>query len=75
LGEFTLNKPDRNHAASDEFERLIEEIRGKDGSGSFLLAPEEIDMLFAATDGPLVVLNVSKYRCDAIPVEAENIDW
>ncbi|KAI0544753.1 CHAT domain-containing protein [Xylaria curta] len=64
---------DRRHVASDEFERLIDNIRGKTGFENFLLPLKEEDMRAAAKDGPLVVLNVSEYCCDAILVETQQI--
>ncbi|KAI0858429.1 CHAT domain-containing protein [Xylaria cubensis] len=50
-------QPNRRHAASNEFERLIDKIRGKKGFENFLLPLTDEEMRAAAKDGPLVVLN------------------
>ncbi|KAI1327064.1 CHAT domain-containing protein [Xylariaceae sp. FL0255] len=67
-----LHKPDR-HAVSDEFERYLLEIRKQTGFERFLVPLEEDDIIFAADHGPVVVLNVSKYRCDAILIQDRRI--
>ncbi|RTE82244.1 hypothetical protein BHE90_003244 [Fusarium euwallaceae] len=52
-----------------EFDKLIEDIRALPEFSSFLGPPSEGEIQDAAKDGPLVVINVSKYRCDALIVE------
>ncbi|GAA1603531.1 MULTISPECIES: CHAT domain-containing protein [Kribbella] len=57
------------HAVAEEWERLIESIRSLPGFGKFL-DPLPIDRLLSGVPGsaPIVVINVSGLRCDAILV-------
>ncbi|KAM5353081.1 hypothetical protein ACJZ2D_017037 [Fusarium nematophilum] len=52
---------------------LLETIRSKSGFGRFLRSASEADMLEAAQHGPIVVVNVSSYRCDALVIEQSGI--
>ncbi|KAI0186238.1 CHAT domain-containing protein [Xylaria flabelliformis] len=57
--EYALQgQANRRHSASNEFERLIDKIRGKKGFENFLLPLTDEEMRAAAKDGPLVVLNL-----------------
>ncbi|KAK2608929.1 hypothetical protein QQS21_002505 [Conoideocrella luteorostrata] len=64
---------DRRYDASKELDTLIIKIREHSGFENFLLAPSEGDLRAAARFGPIVVINVSKYRCDAILIEESQI--
>ncbi|KAM6514012.1 hypothetical protein FALCPG4_015195 [Fusarium falciforme] len=59
--------------ANQDFDKLILEIRNQTGFEDFLLAPDAEEMQAAASYGPIVVINVSKYRCDAVIVEQHQI--
>ncbi|KAI0133387.1 CHAT domain-containing protein [Hypoxylon sp. NC0597] len=61
------------HEAAVELDNLISEIRKKPGFESFLLAPTDDEIKAAAKKGPIVVVNVSAYRCDAILIETNSI--
>ncbi|KAF7174243.1 hypothetical protein CNMCM6106_008368 [Aspergillus hiratsukae] len=63
----------RRYQAGKLFDELIVEIRKKPGFQDFLLAPSRDDMRAAAKYGPIVVINVSEYRCDAILIEQHHI--
>ncbi|KAL9572387.1 hypothetical protein ACKAV7_003588 [Fusarium commune] len=63
----------RRHEAGDEFERLLEEIRQQPSFETFLLPPSESEIKFAAERGPIVIINTSMLRCDAILVESHQI--
>ncbi|EPS45867.1 hypothetical protein H072_279 [Dactylellina haptotyla CBS 200.50] len=52
---------------------LIATIRSKPGFDNFLLPPTETEMKNAACFGPIVVINVSPYRCDAFLIERNQI--
>ncbi len=52
--------------ATEEFGQLLAKIRGLDGFEAFALPPTAEQLLAQAERGPVVVLNVSSYRCDAI---------
>ncbi|KAH7007380.1 CHAT domain-containing protein [Ilyonectria destructans] len=68
-----VNQPEYRHNAAKELERVIKTVRGLPGFDSFLQEPSEEDMRSAAAFGPIVVINVSQHRCDAIIVEADGI--
>ncbi|EJT69166.1 hypothetical protein GGTG_13275 [Gaeumannomyces tritici R3-111a-1] len=60
---------DRHRDAGPQLSGLIETIRSKSSFERFLLSASEADMLEAARHGPIVVLNVSLYRCDALVIQ------
>ncbi|KAK7228312.1 hypothetical protein V2G26_000482 [Clonostachys chloroleuca] len=63
----------QRHDTGDKLNQLIMEIRKRAGFEQFLLPPSESDIHAAASQGPIVVVNVSKHRCDAIIVESQRI--
>lgn len=63
----------RRYVASRELEALLVEIRKQSGFEDFLLPPTEKEMQSAASYGPIALINVSKYRCDALLVEKHQI--
>ncbi|THU76342.1 hypothetical protein K435DRAFT_705005, partial [Dendrothele bispora CBS 962.96] len=48
------------------YEELLREIREKDGFGSFLRPKKFAELVSAAGNGPVVVVNVAELRCDAL---------
>ncbi|KAH7145569.1 TPR domain-containing protein [Dactylonectria estremocensis] len=68
-----VHQPEYRHNAAKELERVIKAIRCLPGFDSFLQEPSEEIMRSAAAFGPIVVINVSQHRCDAIIVEAGGI--
>ncbi|KAL4992900.1 CHAT domain-containing protein [Aspergillus recurvatus] len=56
----------QRYNAEKEFDNLIMEIRKQPGFGGFLQAPNEKDIYLAAQNGPIVIINISQHRCDAI---------
>ncbi|KAJ3572310.1 hypothetical protein NPX13_g5091 [Xylaria arbuscula] len=67
-------RPDTvRYEASQKLDQLVERIRSLPGFDDFLGVPDEAKIRTAATRGPVVVINVSKYRCDAILIETEQI--
>ncbi|RPB27039.1 hypothetical protein L211DRAFT_780416 [Terfezia boudieri ATCC MYA-4762] len=65
----------RNKVAKD-LNHLLMQIRQKPGFESFLRAESEAYLLLAAHKGPIVVLNVTKLRSDAILVtKAQLLEW
>ncbi|GAA4878819.1 CHAT domain-containing protein [Actinomycetospora straminea] len=67
------NAADRRAALSREWDELVEEVRGKDGFADFLRAPEPEQLRPAKGTGPIVVINVSRWECDALVVEHEGV--
>ena len=63
---------DRHHLAA-AFESTAAEIRDMDGFETFLLPPEPDQLIRHAQGGPVVVVNVSRYRSDAILLTPEAI--
>ncbi|KAL9122176.1 MAG: hypothetical protein Q9187_001266 [Circinaria calcarea] len=63
----------RRYDAGKELDKLIFDIRKRPGFKDFLLPPSEKEMQAAARCGPIVVINVSEYRCDALLVEQHQI--
>ncbi|CVL04163.1 uncharacterized protein FMAN_14743 [Fusarium mangiferae] len=59
--------------ASVELDSLILEIRKHPGFSAFLESSNEDDIRAVASLGPIVVVNLSKFRCDAILVETHQI--
>jgi hypothetical protein len=59
--------------AEQKLVALLETIRSMPGFERFLLSASEADMLNAARYGPIVVLNVSSYRCDALIIEQSGV--
>ncbi|MFE3195871.1 CHAT domain-containing protein [Nocardia sp. NPDC059240] len=62
-------------AAASEWTELVEHIRAMPGFENFLQAPRLTEMMQAAVDGPIVLLNVSDYRSDAIVLEPNMIHF
>ncbi|KAF5590856.1 hypothetical protein FPANT_5887 [Fusarium pseudoanthophilum] len=65
-----LNK---RHDLAKELEELIVEIRKLPGFEDLWTAPTETEMFEAAKYGPIVVINVSRARCDALLIEKHQI--
>ncbi|RSM01307.1 hypothetical protein CEP52_008573 [Fusarium oligoseptatum] len=68
-----VHQPDYRHGAAQALEKAIQDIRTLSGFESFLEGPSEEDMKAAATEGPIIVINVSKYGCDAIIIKTDNL--
>ncbi|KAF5976236.1 TPR domain-containing protein [Fusarium bulbicola] len=63
----------RRREADQRFTELITEIRAQPGFGSFFLPPTADEMMAAASLGPIIVVNLSSYRCDAFLVQLDRI--
>jgi hypothetical protein len=73
-GRASLDLGKARKAANDDFDHVIQEIRKLPGFGDFLQPPNEDDIRAAAPQGPVVFVNVSKYRCDALCIRSDSID-
>ncbi|KAL8372263.1 hypothetical protein RB595_001855 [Gaeumannomyces hyphopodioides] len=58
----------RREQLAKEFDALVEKIQGFEGFEDFMRTPHVTGLQRAAAGGPIVVLNVSKPRCDALIV-------
>ncbi|KAH7013171.1 CHAT domain-containing protein [Ilyonectria destructans] len=63
----------RRYEAGKEFDKLVAKIQTLPGFEDFLLPPSERDLKSAAQWGPIILINVSKYRCDALLLEPHQI--
>ncbi|KAK4198566.1 CHAT domain-containing protein [Triangularia verruculosa] len=61
---------DQRREAGESMKELVATIRSKPGFEQFLLPPSSSEVLTAATEGPIVVLNVSHLRCDALVIKS-----
>jgi hypothetical protein len=64
---------DKRFDTSKEFELILNQIREQKGFEDFLQSPTADDMCLAATSGPIVVINVTDYECDAVLVDQHYI--
>jgi hypothetical protein len=65
---------DRRIALAREWDDLVEQVRRMDGGEDFLRPPRLETLLPAAKDGPIVVLTVSRWRCDALVVTIDGVE-
>ncbi|CAJ0546912.1 Ff.00g015390.m01.CDS01 [Fusarium sp. VM40] len=63
----------QRYEAGEEFDKLVNQIRTQPGFEDFLLPPTESQIMWAATPGPIVVVNTCLLRCDAIIIERHQI--
>ncbi|KAF4976576.1 hypothetical protein FZEAL_6776 [Fusarium zealandicum] len=68
-----LAQSNRRLDAGDELDGLIEEIRKLPGFDRFLCPPGEVELRAAARNGPIAIINVSNFRCDAILVDQHQV--
>ncbi|WP_238413194.1 CHAT domain-containing protein [Saccharothrix deserti] len=59
--------------ARREWDQVVEEIRGLPGFEGFLRRTPVADLLDAAAAGPVVLLNVSRYRSDALALTRNGV--
>ncbi|KAM5355006.1 hypothetical protein ACJ41O_001652 [Fusarium nematophilum] len=67
------SKLKRRRDATRDFDELADTIRALPGFSSFLQPPAAEDLMAAADPAPIVVVNVSSYRCDAFLVKSDEI--
>ncbi|EQB56360.1 hypothetical protein CGLO_03629 [Colletotrichum gloeosporioides Cg-14] len=60
---------DARHLATARMENLLSKIQQQPGFEGFLGTMSEHQMMQAGSRGPVIVVNVSRFRCDAIIVE------
>ena len=67
------DQANRRYEAGKDLDELIIRIREQSGFEDFLLAPSKMEMQYAARFGPIVVINVSEFHCDAILIEQHEV--
>ena len=65
---------DRRMALARQWDELVEEVRNLDGLEDFLKPPRLGTLLPAAADGPVAIVNVSRWRCDALVVRTSGVE-
>ncbi|RYP45618.1 hypothetical protein DL768_008055 [Monosporascus sp. mg162] len=63
----------RRREADQKFSELITRIRAQPSFDRFLLPPTADELMAAANPDPVIVVNLSSYRCDAFLVERDRI--
>ncbi|KAI8649679.1 TPR domain-containing protein [Fusarium keratoplasticum] len=63
----------RQYKADQEFNEILTRIRAKPAFRNFLLPPTADELMAAADPDPIVVVNLTAYRCDAFLVERAQI--
>ncbi|MEV8442637.1 CHAT domain-containing protein [Actinosynnema sp. NPDC051121] len=63
---------DRRLHLAQERDELLDRIRAQPGFTHFLRPPHAADLRRAATDGPVIVVNVSQWRADALIVTTDD---
>ncbi|MEU3654441.1 CHAT domain-containing protein [Streptomyces sp. NPDC032161] len=58
--------PDLRHKLAQELDGLVARIRTLSGLERFLLPPHAAQLAAEAHSGPIVMVNISRYRCDAL---------
>ncbi|MEV7907871.1 CHAT domain-containing protein, partial [Streptomyces anulatus] len=65
--------PDRRRELAEELARLIAHIRTLPGLSRFLLLPEAAQLAAEAREGPIIMINLSQYRCDALILTTDGV--
>jgi hypothetical protein len=65
---------DQRMALAREWDELVERVRKLDGFEDFLKPPRLDRLLPAAAAGPVVVVNLSRWRCDALIVTTGGVE-
>ncbi|WP_345624068.1 CHAT domain-containing protein [Streptomyces ziwulingensis] len=65
--------PDLRRKLAQELDDLVAEIRTLPGLERFLLPPQAAAMTAEAHSGPIVMVNISPYRCDALVLTTDGI--
>lgn len=65
---------DRRLMLAREWDSLVAEIRAIEGFESFLLPPQIGELMAAGDEGPVFVVNASRWRCDALVVADGALD-
>ncbi|KAJ5720225.1 TPR Domain containing protein [Penicillium malachiteum] len=63
----------QRYSANQKLDVIMQTIRSLPGFDRFLMAPSEDEFKVAATLGPIVIINISTFRCDALIVEKHEI--
>lgn len=73
VGVSAASRLNWRHETTQRFDETVSAIRAQPGFERFLLPPTADEMMAAAKLGPIVVINLSSYRCDAFLVQSHQI--
>ncbi|KDR68028.1 hypothetical protein GALMADRAFT_79204 [Galerina marginata CBS 339.88] len=69
----SLDAQFRNHRIlSEDWEKVVERVRQVEGFHNFLQTVPFATLQTAAAEGPVILVNISEYRSDAIIIRTEN---
>ena len=68
-----IHDADRRMALAREWDELVEQVRQLEGFEDFLRPPQLRTLLPAAASGPIAIINVSRWRCDALLVTTAGV--
>ncbi|VUC24492.1 unnamed protein product [Clonostachys rosea] len=68
-----FRQPNHRHKIAELLQDFTETIREMPGFNRFLLEPTEDELKSAAARGPIIIVNVSQYGCDALIIECAKI--
>ncbi|MFF9343792.1 MULTISPECIES: CHAT domain-containing protein [unclassified Streptomyces] len=71
--EFETDTTSDRVALADELDAVTERIRALPGMERFLRPPLLTDLTAQAHEGPIVYVNVSRYRCDALIITPDGV--
>ncbi|CAJ0551528.1 Ff.00g114580.m01.CDS01 [Fusarium sp. VM40] len=63
------NADNLNGSLPESDQALLADIRTQPGFENFLVTTSPADMQAVASNGPIAIINISKYRCDALIIE------
>lgn len=72
-GEARGRERERRRDLEAQLDVVVRMIRALPGQAAFQLPPSIASLLAEAAQGPVVVVNVSEYRCDALVLTAEGL--
>ncbi|WP_329110323.1 CHAT domain-containing protein [Micromonospora sp. NBC_01699] len=72
-GSGTAGEADHRRRSAEHWERLLAEARRQPGFEDFLAAPRFESLRRAADDGPVILVNTTRWRSDALVVTATEV--
>ncbi|TEY33873.1 hypothetical protein BOTCAL_0660g00010 [Botryotinia calthae] len=69
----SIQQGEARRQANQEFDHLLQEIRQQHGFQDFLKPPNQKEIQKAALEGPVIYINVSSYRSDALIIKNDSI--
>ena len=67
------SQANRPFQADERLKEFVAKIRAQTSFQNFLLPPTRDELMAAASQGPIVIINVNSYRCDAFLIERHKI--